>query len=144
MLIVPYQRAYHDQLMEIFQLNTPDYFAPEEQGDFEAFLSKEDNTYYVIKAQDTIAGGGGYIIDDITGRLVWNMIHPDQRGESLGITLVNYLLDQMRLDHRVHKIEVSTSQHAYQFYAKFGFQVREHKKDFRSTGLDLYKMEKPL
>jgi len=143
MVIIPYQTGHKSRLLEIFKENTPKYFAPAEQGDFEAYLSEHGKTYYIIKSMGIIAGGGGYHRNDYVGRLSWTMLDPAYYSQGLGKALINFCIEQMLQNSLITKIEVRTSQHAQAFYSKFGFNVVEHKKDFWGTGLDLFRMQRP-
>lgn len=90
-----------------------------------------------------IAGGGGYIIDNSSGRLIWNMIDPDFRGMGLGRALLNHCLEDMRQKGNIRSFEVWTSGHARKFYEKFGFNVKDERLNFKNLGHDLYKMQRP-
>lgn len=144
MIILPYTKEFKSQIMEIFHKNTPKFFAKEEAGDFELFLIENASNYFILKSIGEVAGGGGFYKSGNTGYLAWNMLDPKFLGQGFGKALVNHCLDRMKANRNLSHIEVNTSQHAYKFYLKFGFRVKEHKKDFRDTGLDLYRMELPL
>src|SRR5215831_4367071 len=130
-------------LIGIFIQNTPLYFDVIEQENFEAYLKMHCKTYFVIKNNKKIAGGGGYHIseDETVGNISWNLIHPDHKGMGLGCKIVSYCLGILKETGPLKLIRVCTSQFAYKFYGKFGFEIVEIKKDFWAPGLDLYKME---
>lgn len=143
MVIIPYTSEYKEQLKEIFTLNTPTFYAEAELNDFDLFLEERSETYFVIKSMGKLAGAGGYIHTNYNGRLIWNMIDPTYKGQGLGKTLVTYCIEDLKRNHNVSTIEVWTSQHAQNFYSKFGFSILSKKPNFRGLGLDLYHMQRP-
>jgi len=142
MLIIPYSEDHKERLREIFRENTPTFYAPEEEGDFLAFLKRNNNEYFTIKSLNDIAGGGGYTFDGDKARLIWNMIDPKYRGQGLGKGLLNFCLEKLKQSRLTTIVDVWTSEHAQPFYEKFGFEVLEKRKDFRGLGSDLYHMQK--
>lgn len=144
MVILPYTNEYKEQLNKIFILNTPTYYSEAETGDFNTFLDESSDNYFIIKSLGKLAGAGGYIYSNYTGRLVWNVIDPGLKGQGLGKTLVSYCIEDLIRNFNVNTIEVWTSEHAKDFYAKFGFEVISKKPNFRGLGLDLYQMQRPV
>lgn len=144
MVILPYTTEYKEQLKEIFTLNTPTFYSKAELNDFISFLEKNQSTYYVIKSLGKLAGAGGYVYTDYTGRLIWNMIDPSYKGQGLGKTLVAFCIEDLIRNFNPKKLEVWTSEHAQDFYAKFGFVQISKKPNFRGLGSDLYHMQRPV
>jgi len=138
-----YKQSDNAGLMQIFKLNTPLYFDLVEQKHFNAYLRTHADTYFVITEKRKIIGGGGYHIseDAKTGRISWNLIHPDHKNLGHGNKIVSYCIGLIKKNRPLTLIHVCTSQFAYGFYSKFGFRIVEIKKDFWAPGLDLYKME---
>lgn len=131
------------KVLDIFILNTPVYFDPQEQKDLEAYLDKYSDTYFVFEHDGKIIGCGGYHFNDdkTIGRISWDFFHPDSKGMGFGSQLVAHCLYLIKLESSVRSIAVWTSQLAFHFYEKFGFELKEIKKDFWGIGLDLYLME---
>jgi len=144
MLIEPYKIEHKERLIEIFRENTPKFYAPEEEGDFLAFLTRDTNQYYTIKSFNDVAGGGGYTFDNDRARLIWNMVDPKYRDQGLGRALLNFCLEELKKSRLTSMVEVWTSEYAHPFYAKFGFEVLDKLQDFRSLGSDLYHMQKKV
>lgn len=142
-------RRYHPSdksvVIDIFLQNTPDYFAVEEQLDLEQFLLANGNNYWLIEQDGLIAGCGGIVINEELneGRIAWDFLSPDFHGQGLGRKLTEFRLTEIRKTPSVQRIVVRTSQLAYQFYAKFGFQTEKIEKDYWAPGLDLYAMQMP-
>ncbi|MEQ9415618.1 MAG: GNAT family N-acetyltransferase [Cyclobacteriaceae bacterium] len=141
--IRPYQPADRQAVSEVFRLNTPEFFDVKEQSDLEKYLDDHWATYFVMEDKGRIIGCGGYHfeVDGSTGRLSWDFFDPQYKGKGLGRQMINHCLEELRKSPQLKKTEVWTSQLAYQFYARFGFETQEIKEDFWGPGLDLYRME---
>ena len=68
------------------------------------------------------------------------MVHPDHQKMGVGKTLVQYRIEQIRSQDLFNKVIVRTSQLAYLFYQKMGFNLEMTRKNFWATGFDLYQM----
>lgn len=138
-----YQPSDHPAVIEVFKKNTPEFFDVNEQADLEKYLSSYWSTYFVMEDEGKIIGCGGYHFeaDGTTGRLSWDFFDPQYKGHGLGRQMINHCLEELRKNPQLEKTAVWTSQLAYPFYAKFGFETQEIKEDFWGPGLDLYRME---
>lgn len=145
-MIRPFKISDKKQLVEIFTLNTPNFFAPEEVNDFEDYLEQQSDTYFTIEYQNKIVGGIGCYVkeSDKSGRITWIFFHPNSSGHGLGTQAVEHCLTILKLDPRVEKLVVTTSQLAYNFFDKFGYDLVKTEKDHWGKGLDLYLMERNL
>jgi len=146
MTIRLYKKSDKEKLVELFKLNTPDYFAPHEQSDFERYLETHSTTYYVVEQGRKIVGCGGYHVTEVNsvGRISWNLVHPDYKRKGMGKQLVNYCIEKLRNEKAVRMIVVWTSQLAYIFYGKFGFRIRDIQRNYWGKGLHLFMMEFPV
>lgn len=131
------------QVLHLLELNTPDFFAPEEETDFISYLKHEIEYYYVVEIENAIVGCGGINLVDngSTGRISWDIIHPRHQGKSIGTKLTQHRVEKLRTIDSVQRIRVRTSQVAYQFYEKQGFVLLEVLKDYWAKGFDMYNME---
>ena len=145
-MIRPYQPSDKETLVEIFKLNTPTYFDPKEVNDFINYIEHQQDTYLTIEREGKIVGGTGYSINNQkqSGAITWIFFHPDYSGMGLGKQAVEHCLNILKQKPSVKKLVVTTSQFAYQFFGKFGFELIHTKKDFWGPGLDLYEMEMSL
>lgn len=140
-------RGYHPTdlaaVIAIFQENTPDFFAPEEQVDLENFLNVNGSNYWLIEEEGEIAGCGGIVFSDdrSEGRIAWDFFAPKFQGKGLGRRLTEFRLAQIGKEPKVRRIVVHTSQLAHGFYAKFGFSIEMIEKDYWAPGLHLYAMQ---
>ena len=138
-----YKSTDKPSLMHLLDLNIPRYFAVEESADFSHYLDHERELYYVLLLDNQIVGCGGvnFAGQRTVGRISWDILHPDYQGKSLGARLLQYRLEILRSIDSILRITVRTSQLAYRFYEKQGFQLKEIKKDYWAKGFDMYDME---
>ncbi|MCB6974554.1 MULTISPECIES: GNAT family N-acetyltransferase [Butyricimonas] len=138
-----YKSIDKSSVMNLIRLNTPEYFAPEEENDFSNYLDNERELYYVLLFNEKIVGCGGinFAENKTIGKISWDILHPEYQGKSLGTRLLEYRIEKLESIKSVQKITVRTSQVAYQFYEKQGFELKEIKKDYWAKGFDMYKME---
>ncbi|KXK36541.1 MAG: GNAT family N-acetyltransferase [Saprospiraceae bacterium] len=137
-----YRKHDKNNLLQLIRLNTPAYFAPEEEISFNTYLDEKVEMYFVVMANDHIVGCGGinFTDDNTTARISWDIFHPDYQGKSLGTMLMKHRLAILNTMPNIKKIMVRTSQVAYRFYEKQGFQLAEIKKDYWAPGFDMYVM----
>jgi ribosomal-protein-alanine N-acetyltransferase len=140
--IRPYASADQETLLQLLRLNTPHYFAPEEEADFVHYLKNEREEYFVLEYQGEVIGCGGinYSEDKQTGKISWDIFHPAYHGKGLGSQLLRYRISLLKDRAQVRHITVRTSQLVYAFYEKNGFQLVKVIKEYWAPGFDLYKM----
>jgi len=139
--IRPYIDSDKDQLLEIIQLNIPQYFAQEEKDELKHYLEKEVEDYFVVKTGDLIVAGGGinYPVNQNFATISWDLIHPDFQGKRIGSDLLRFRISHIQ-NKGFNKIRVRTSQQAYGFYEKHNFVLQEVIPDYWAKGFDLYDM----
>lgn len=139
--IVKYTDDLKIQILDVLQLNIPDFFAPEEIDDFENYLIDFKNSYYVLKLQGVLVGGCGIkkYHEKETAFISWSFINPTYHKRGLGTRLTQHCLNLIFEDN-VKTIEVHTSQYAYKFFERFGFETIETKKNHWAPSFDLYRM----
>ena len=138
-----YRTTDKDDVMELIRRNTPEYFAAEEEIDLSDYLDREIESYYVLVTNDRIVGCGGINFADggTVGKISWDMVHPQYRGKSLGTRLLRHRIEKLEAMRSVRRITVRTSQLAFGFYEKRGFELKGIEKDYWAEGFDLYRME---
>ena len=141
--IRPYEKSDKADVINLFRLNTPNYFSTEEEVDLIYFLENEREQYYVVSIDKEIVGCGGYNLseDKSTGIICWDIIHPNYQGKSIGRSLLNYRITHIKDVKSIRKITVRTSQLVYPFYEKHGFELVEIVQDYWSKGFHLYQMD---
>ncbi len=130
-------------IVELLRLNTPKYFAPEEEAGLLFFLENETEEYFVAEYEDKVVGCGGiHFSEDFTvGKLSWDILHPDYQRKGIGGMLLLYRIQKLLEVASVHTISVRTSQFAWKFYEKYGFILLGVEKEYWAKGFDLYQME---
>lgn len=142
-MIRPFIPEDINALLYLIEQNIPSFFAEEEREDFFQYLQKEAEEYFVADCQGKLLASGGinYFPEDHIARISWDIVHPDFQGKGLGSALVNHRLQTIRNHSQIHKVVVRTSQLAYSFYEKQGFQLKKKEPDYWGKGYDLYYME---
>jgi ribosomal protein S18 acetylase RimI-like enzyme len=140
--IRPYQSSDKQHIIELFLLNTPAYFHPQEQQDLDEFLDTEIENYFVVEGDGAIIASGGSNVEGDIGWLSWYIVHPTYQGKGAGSMLVNENLKLLTAHPDVKRLAVRTSQMAYQFYLKFGYQVTDNQDNFWGDGFHLVEMVK--
>lgn len=143
MQIRPFQTSDTPRLLELLRLNTPEYFSPAEEKDLIYYLKNEIEQYFVLLENNKIIGCGGFNLseDKKTGKISWDIFHPESQGKGFGTELTNYRIERIKEIKSIEKISVRTSQLAFRFYAKFGFELKEIVKNYWDKGFDLYHLE---
>lgn len=143
MIIRKYTKADYNVVIDLFQFNTPQYFAPKEEKDLEEYLDNHAENYFIVEADGIILGCGGFNLseDGTLGKISWDIFHPNNQGKGYGTALTKYRIDKMKEIDSVKIISVRTSQMAYRFYAKFNLELREVIKDYWAPGFDLYRLD---
>lgn len=141
-------RPYHSNdllaVLNLFDQNTPTYFAPSEREDLIRYLKKEREDYFVVEENSQVIGAGGinYFPAEGITRISWDIIEPDLQGKGVGTKLVHHRIDHIEQNSSIEKIVVRTSQLVAQFYKKMGFKIVSEEKNYWGKGLNLVVMEK--
>ena len=146
MNIRKYKHSDKENVLALIRMNTPEYFAPEEELEFVLYLENELEDYFVVEDGVEIVGCGGinYFVEEKKARIAWDMVHPEHQGKGIGKLLTQYRIDFIKENSDVLIIVVRTSQLAQPFYKKLGFILMQIEKDFWAKGFDLYLMELPV
>jgi ribosomal protein S18 acetylase RimI-like enzyme len=143
-----YTESDKTAVLNLFNLNTPQYFSSLEEEGLVYYLENEIELYYVVKIGDLIVGSGGinFENDKSTAKISWDIIHPKYQGQGLGSILLNFRLQEIQKFNQVQTVIVRTSQFTYQFYEKSGFKIGKITEDYWAPGYHLYlmKLSKPL
>jgi ribosomal-protein-alanine N-acetyltransferase len=143
MTIRPYSPSDDKSIITLLRLNTPEYFAPEEEADLRDYFANHIDHYFVVEDNGSVIGCGGinFSQDGKKAVLSWDIIHPDYQGKGVGRQLILHRLDTIKQMDGIENISVRTSQLVYKFYEKFGFELKESVKNFWAEGIDMYRME---
>jgi ribosomal protein S18 acetylase RimI-like enzyme len=138
-----YETNDKDDVIKLVRLNTPEFFATDEEEDLNKYLETERELYFVLLYDGKIVGSGGINFADgkTIGKISWDIFHPDFHGKYLGTNLLKHRIDILNSIDSIQKITVRTSQATYKFYEKQGFELFETIKDYWADGFDMYNME---
>ncbi|MBF8965309.1 GNAT family N-acetyltransferase [Pontibacter sp. FD36] len=145
-MIRPYTPADQEALLQLLRLNTPAYFAPEEEADLVLYLQERREDYFVVEQEGQVVGAGGinYFDGYTWGRLSWDLIHPAFQGKGIGRQLTLFRIAKLKDMPGMQWLQVRTSQLVYPFYQKLGFELEQVEQDFWAQGIDLYQMKMNL
>lgn len=143
MIIRKYTLPDEEAIINLLRLNTPRYFAYEEEKDLKEYLKYYTRNYYVVEVGNKILGCGGFNIseDATVGKISWDIFHPESQGKGYGTALTHFRIQKMKEIDGIEIISVRTSQLVYKFYEKFGLELREIIKDYWAPGFDLYRLD---
>ena len=143
----PYSQDGMAACLEMFDLNCPRFFAREERSDYSYFLQqlpflRSTHTIYLLgwRGQRLIACFGMARVSSETCALTWVMVHPEYQRQGCGKEMMLQLF-AMAEAARYRKIAVSTSQHADQFFARFGAVTLRSQNDGWGPGMHRLDME---
>lgn len=130
------------ELIDLVRINTPHFFDPSEEIDFNNYLDNQLEDYYVVEQENKIVGCGGinYENEFKTAVISWDIIHPDLQGKGIGKQLLLHRINKIKRNKFVSQIKVRTAQFTYKFYEKSGFILHRIEKDYWAPGFDLYYM----
>ncbi len=137
----PFAASDRNELLDVFKLNVPFFFASHEADEYEKYLKLNGSTYFTLEMDNRVVGGIGYIINGHEGSITWIFLHPDYSGFGLGKRAVEHCLGVLKSEKHITKFVVRTSQLACSFFEKFGYKVTYSEKNYWGEGLDLYQME---
>ena len=143
----PYSQDNMAACLELFDLNCPRFFAREERSDYSYFLqqlpdSRSTHNVYLLgwREQRLIACFGVARVSSETCALTWIMVHPEYQRQGCGEEMMAQLFTlAAAADYR--KVVVSTSQHADQFFARFGAITLRSQNDGWGPGMHRVNME---
>ena len=142
MRIVPYDSKYFKNCIKIIQSNTPKYIDYSEHSDYEDYLSRDDEIYFVLFEKSNIVACGGYGLNKSRAKVVlsWGLVHSQHHNKGYGSALLKYRLNHIKNNYPDIEIHLDTSQKTYKFFEKFGFNVKQISKNGYGKVLDRYDM----
>ena len=143
----PYSQGNMAACLELFDLNCPRFFAREERSDYSYFLqqlpdSRSTHNVYLLgwREQRLIACFGVARVSSETCALTWIMVHPEYQRQRCGEEMMAQLFT-LAAAACYRKVAVSTSQHADQFFARFGAVTLRSQNDGWGPGMHRVDME---
>jgi N-acetylglutamate synthase-like GNAT family acetyltransferase len=111
--------------LELFDGNTPDFFAAEERGEYSRFLDQLPCPYLVVLSPEegVVAAGGYYVTEDPRlGALAWGLVARAWHRRGVGLELLQLRIARLR-SNRVLAVRVRTSQRSRVFFERSGFRL---------------------
>ena len=153
MEIKQYSKEHNRSCIQIFDSNTPRYFAEDEQEGLELWLGGRNTGYlaykntvaehfYVMEDNGLVVACCGYYIigGSQVANLVWGMVQCSLHNKGFGKKLFEFRIKEIKNKYPGFKVLLDTTQHTYQFFEKQGFSTTQIRKDFYGPGLDRYDM----
>ena len=142
-MIRKYTTKDKSRVLELFRLNTPNYFDATEQSDLENYLKNQLEDYFVYIENSKIIGVGGinYSFEEKVACISWDIIDPKWQGRGIGKKLIQFRINHINENPKIEIIRVRTSQYAFQFYGKMGFELDKIEKNYWAKNFDLYLMQ---
>ncbi|TXE07364.1 GNAT family N-acetyltransferase [Gelidibacter salicanalis] len=142
-MIRNYSTEDKSKIIALLIQNTPEYFDPAEEQDLSDYLDTKVEDYFVYEEHSKILGAGGinYILGDHEARISWDMVAPETQGKGIGKALLHHRIKHINRQPNIQLISVRTSQLAYKFYEKFGFELVYVEKEYWAKNFDLYQLE---
>jgi len=146
-IIRAYTRKDRSACLAAFKSNVPTDFTVEEIKQFEDWLDhlekkEEADYYYVALEHNKVIGCGGFSYDDQKGgiTLTWGLIDKTYHKMGYGKKLLEYRIARIKEYYPKEKVLLDTTQHAFCFFEKFGFQIVKITDDYYAPGIDRYDM----
>jgi [ribosomal protein S18]-alanine N-acetyltransferase len=142
-MIRNYTKKDKSTLIELLRQNTPEYFDLSEERDFIQYLDHQVEDYFVYEEHSKIIGAGGinYFIEEKSARISWDMIALKSQSRGVGKKITLHRINLLMRNPKIDIITVRTSQHAYKFYEKMGFELVKITNDYWAKNFDLYLMQ---
>ena len=142
-MIRNYTKKDKSSLLELLRQNSPEYFDPSEESDFIKYLDHEVEDYFVYEEHSKVLGAGGinYFLEEKSARISWDMVDSKSQGKGIGKKLTQHRINHLKGNPEIDIIRVRTSQHAYKFYEKMGFELEKIEKEYWAKNFDLYLMQ---
>ena len=144
--IRPYRTTDRAACLELFGGNRPKFFDASELPLFIDFLDNFSDEYFVLELEGVVVACGGWYHKAATSeaRLCWGMVGYDLHKKGYGSELLTYRLREIAKNKAIQNILMDTSQHAVEFFQRFGFTVSDIKKDAYGPGLHRHDLKLSL
>tara|TARA_B100000902_G_scaffold351006_1_gene360717 strand:- start:60 stop:500 length:441 start_codon:yes stop_codon:yes gene_type:complete len=139
--VILYTKDYLHECLDLFDSNTPPFFATNEKSLFKNYLAKDRINYYLFFQKKIIAAAGfEYEKKNNCIMLTWGMVHHQFHNQGYGTYMTEYRLEKIQIQYPGINIMLNTSQLTFKFYEKLGFKIIKFKKNGYMQGLDRYDM----
>ena len=136
-----YKQTDFDACMDLFDSNCPAYFAIEERIDYQNYLKFNEDKYLLGYIDESLIGCFGITKhDQITCSISWIMVSPSHHRGGYGSQMMEHFLDYVQ-KMNMKRVLVATSQHAENFFKKFGAYREGYIEDGWGKGMHQVNME---
>lgn len=119
-VFLKYSQEKKAACLSLFDLNCPEYFAPNERSDYEDFLNSIPDDYELCERDGELVGAFGVSRGGSgTAGLEWIMLNPSAQGGGLGTAIMQRVIEQARR-LGTGKLLIATSHKAHEFFEKMG------------------------
>jgi GNAT superfamily N-acetyltransferase len=116
----PYTVSDQNVCLRLFDANCPDYFAPNERGDYQEFLASCPAGYELCLHAGRVVGAFGlFDRDKESMSLNWILLDPDSQGLGLGSMIMEKVSTEAVLSG-TRVVHIAASHRSAPFFAKFG------------------------
>ena len=106
--------------LSLFDLNSPEFFAPNERDDYKNFLNSVPRDYELCEKDGKLVGAFGLSsMSSDVGALEWILLNPAVQGSGLGTTIMNRVME-WAMQRGFSQLKIATSHKAYKFFEKKG------------------------
>ena len=139
----PYRARDFAACLRLFDSNMPEFFAPHERAEFEAFL-RDAGPYLVGEMGGQVVACGGFEGTGTSASQTFGMVARDRQGQGIGLALTRARLEAIGAAPGVERVVIETSQRSAGFYDRLGFRVTEVTENGFGPGLDRWVMVREL
>lgn len=116
----PYRETDCQACCRIFDVNCPEFFAPNERQDYESFLEEVPPGYEVCEVDERVVGAFGLLGDAAEEkRLNWILLDPQTHGVGIGQKIMERVI-QLGRESKARQVNIAASQKSAPFFARFG------------------------
>ena len=131
-----FAEADRDACLMIFDANCPEFFAPNERGDYKLFLDAVPNGYEVCELAGRTIAAFGLVSDDVgVARLIWIMLDPGSQGSGVGSIIMKRVISRSKA-MQSDMLKIAASHKSAPFFAKFGAMSTLVTADGWGPGMD--------
>jgi GNAT superfamily N-acetyltransferase len=141
----PFVNPQRAACLALFDQNCPDFFAPNERADYEAFLDVHSDGYRIGQCDGRIIAAFGVMRTAVAGRcrLSWIMVARDVQGGGVGrVIMADVLRHATALG--AQWLDIAASHKSAAFFARFGARERSRTEDGWGLGMHRVDMELPV
>lgn len=137
-----YTKSDLEECLALFDANCPEFFAPSERLDYEAFLALEPPGYKVAVGGGEMLGAFGFeaAAHSSRGRLGWILVHPSAQRTGLGSQMLTEIRREAE-SRGISVLDIAASHRSCLFFAHFGAVELKRTQNGWGPGMHRVEME---